>query len=448
MNLYGIINLHQPIKSYHPDRLASGTVDWLKGRRLARVEYQRRLIEEGLRQSLKAAGAVLIRGPKACGKTLTAKQYAHSVLQVDIDPKVKTLMEFDPVALLKGEAPLLLDEWQTQPLLWDVVRHSVDGRGEPGQFILTGSANPEEAARMHSGAGRIIVIDMRTMSWQEMGYSTGAVSLASLLEGSPLATSVDETALEVIIERILIGGWPGNLGKDSASAQLLNRSYMDLLAEVDISRVSHVSRDPVKVKALLRSLARNVATTTDIQTLTDDVRQDTDTFSRVTATDYLQALERLMAIENQPVWNTHLRSSAQLRKAPKRHFADPSMAATMLGCTQEALLHDPNYLGLLFESLVVHDLRIYAQVNDAEVFHFRDSYNREIDAIVQDRAGRWAAFEVKLRNSTVEKAASNLLKVTADVNRKPASLNVIVGTGLSYTRPDGVNVISLGALGC
>jgi predicted AAA+ superfamily ATPase len=288
---------------------------------------------------------------------------------------------------------------------------------------------------------------MHTLTWQELGYSSAAVSLKDILKGKPIKTTVDETSLDNIIDRILVGGWPVNLDKDFESALLLNRSYMDLLSEVDISRVSNMSRDPIKVKALLRSLARSIATTTDVQTLTDDVRQDTDSFSRVTATDYLQALERLMVLENQPAWNTHLRSSAQLRKAPKRHFADPSMATSILGCTKEALLHDPAYLGLLFESLVVHDLRVYAEANDAEVFHYRDSYDREIDAIVQNRAGRWAAFEIKLRPSTVDKAAANILRVAAGINKKAASLNVIVGTGPSYTRPDGVNVISLAALG-
>jgi predicted AAA+ superfamily ATPase len=338
-------------------------------------------------------------------------------------------------------------EWQVQPTLWDAVRHVVDNRGKSGQFILTGSANPQEDEQTHSGAGRFIVLNMKTMTWKEMGYSTGAVSLGALLEGKPVETSIEEVTLDAIIERILVGGWPVNLDRDFESALLLNRSYMDLLAEVDISRVSNKRRDPVKVKALLRSLARNVATTTDIQTLTDDARQDTSEFSRVTTSDYLQALERLMAIENQPAWNTHLRSSAVLRKAPKRHFADPSMATSMLNCTKEALLHDPNYLGLLFESLVVHDLRVYAEDNDAEVFHYCDSYNRELDAIVQNREGRWAAFEVKLRLSSVEKAAANLKKITADINKRAESLNVIVGTGPSYTRPDGVNVISLATLG-
>jgi predicted AAA+ superfamily ATPase len=409
--------------------------------------YKKRIIEKEIQKNLKSSGALLIKGTKSCGKTLTAMQFAKSVLHVDIDPKVKTLMDFNPELLLDGKTPRLIDEWQEQPLLWNYVRHNVDNRQETGQFILTGSANPVESTKMHSGAGRFTVSIMRTMSWLELGFSSGKISLGNLLKTDKIKPAIQNISIDDIVDRLMIGGWPTNINKSVESAKRINKAYVDLLAEVDLSKVSKISRDPNRVKALLKSLARNISTVTSIETLAKDIKQNSESITRLTVSDYLDAMERLMIIENQPAWNTHVRSSAQLRKAPKRHFADVSLAISILGLNKESLLKEPQYLGFLFESLVIHDLRVYAQANDAFVSHYKDSNDKEIDAIIQNDAGHWAAFEVKLGQSLVDTAARNLIDITKNISKKPVSLNIITGTGTSYKRPDGVNVISLSSLG-
>ena len=416
------------------------------------MAYYSRIVEKEIEQKLAASGALLIRGPKSCGKTETAKQFSKSVLQVDRDEQVPVVMGIDPKILLKGETPRLLDEWQEQPNLWNYVRHEVDDRKEKGQFILTGSANPNEDVRLHSGAGRFTVVDMQTMSWQEMGYATGEVSMLQLLKGEPLTYGSIDLPLEMIIERMIKGGWPALLNASLEDAALLNRSYIDLLADMDMSRVSKIKRDPRKVRALLRSLARNVATLVDNLTLEKDIKLREDAvISRPTIVDYLDALSRLMIFEEQPAHNAHIRSANSLRKSPKRHFCDVSLAIAALKLTKEALMNDLKYVGFLFESLVYHELKVYARANDAEVTHYRDSTGLEIDAIVQQSGGAWAAFEVKLGVGMHDEAAKNLLKfnqiIDTTKSSKPASLNIITGTGMSYTRPDGVNVVSLAALG-
>jgi len=419
---------------------------------LSEPSYIVRISDEELKRKLNASGALLIRGMKACGKTQSAKQLASSTISFDQDEQVPLLMETAPQRLLLGDAPRLIDEWQEYPKIWNYVRHEVDQRNKPAQFILTGSSNPEESVKMHSGAGRFTVLDMRTMSWQEMGYSTGELSLGELLNGIDQQTNDTPTELEFIVERIIRGGFPGLLSKSLAQAIEINRAYVDLLTEVDMSRVSDVKRNPEKVRSLLRALARNVATTVDITVLEKDVRLNENTdVSRPTIYDYLEALNRLMIIEDQPAWNTHIRSSASLRKSAKRHFSDVALAAASLGIGKEALINDLKLTGFLFESLVVHDLRVYAQANDAQVYHYYDSTGLEVDAIVQKYSGEYCAFEIKLGIGQIDGAAKNLLKFASILGessrKKLQSLNVITGTGISYKRKDGVNVISLASLG-
>jgi predicted AAA+ superfamily ATPase len=416
------------------------------------VSYQPRIIEKELDKKLDASGALLIRGPKSCGKTETAKAFARSVLQVDQDEQVPFFMSTDPKRLLLGETPRLIDEWQEQPKLWNYIRHEIDNRKKKRQFILTGSANPNEDVRLHSGAGRFTTLTMRTMSWQEMGYSSGKVQLSGLLTGKR-PTAIDSGMdVELIIERIMKGGWPALLESTVDEALLLNRAYVDLLAEVDMSRVSNVKRDPLKIRALLKSLARNTATLVENTTLAKDIKlHENSDLSRPTIIDYLDALERLMITDDQPAFNPHIRSSASLRKSVKRHFCDVSLAVAALRLDKEALLKDLRYVGFLFESLVAHNLKVYAQANDAEVFHYRDSSGLEVDAIVRQYSGAWAAFEVKLGTGMFDEAAANLTKFANNIDerktQKPASLNIITGTGMSFTRPDGVNVVSLASLG-
>ncbi|MDR1594020.1 MAG: DUF4143 domain-containing protein [Prevotellaceae bacterium] len=416
------------------------------------MSYYSRIIETEIERKLNASGALLIKGPKSCGKTETAKQFAKSILQVDRDSQVPVIMNIDPKTLLLGETPRLIDEWQEQPKLWNYVRHEVDDRKQKGQFILTGSANPDENVKLHSGAGRFTVVEMQTMSWQEMGYSSGLVSIAHLLSGKNISFLNIELSLESIIERMIKGGWPGLLDVSLDDAILLNRGYVDLLAEIDMSRVSNIKRDPQKVRTLLRSIARNIATLVDNTTLEKDIKtvEDAD-LSRPTIIDYLDALSKLMIFEEQPAFNTHIRSANSLRKSPKRHFCDVSLAVAALKLNKEALLKDLRYCGFLFESLVYHDLKMYARANDAEVSHYRDSTGLEIDIVIRQNGGAWAAFEVKLGIGMLDEAAKNLLKLNNVIDTtkfaKPASLNIITGTGMSYTRPDGVNVVSIGALG-
>ena len=415
--------------------------------------YRERLTDKELLDKLDSGGALLIRGMKACGKTESARQYSNSILAMDRDSQVPLLMATAPERLLLGATPRLIDEWQEYPKIWNYVRHEVDDRKKSAQFILTGSANPEESIKMHSGAGRFTTLDMRTMSWQEMGYSTGKISLNDLFESAKIDIYDEPTNLEFIIERIIAGGFPGLLRKNTRQARDLNRAYIDLLAEVDISRVSDTKRDPIKVRNLLRSLARNTATMVDISTLEKDIRlRDFKDLSRPTIYDYLTALDRLMITENQLPWPTHIRSSSSLRKAPKRHFTDVALAIASLGLKKEALLKDIRYVGFLFESLAVHELRVYAQVSDAKVYHYHDSSGLEVDAIVQKYNGDWCAFEIKLGTGQIEDAAKSLKKFVSildfDTVPQPKSLNIITGTGISYTRNDGINVISLASLGC
>jgi predicted AAA+ superfamily ATPase len=416
------------------------------------MKYYSRISDIELQRKLESSGALLIRGIKACGKTESAKQFAKSVLELDQDEQVPLLMETAPNRLLSGKTPRLIDEWQEYPKIWNYIRHEVDKRQEPSQFILTGSSNPEESIKMHSGAGRFTILDMHTMSWQELGFSTGKVSLKNLFDNNEIQVYDEPVELEFIIERIIIGGFPSLLGKNVGQALDINRAYVDLLAEIDMSRVSNTKRDPVKVRNLLRSLARNSATTVDITTIASDLRENEFTdISRPTLYDYLDSLDRLMITENQPAWNTHIRSSAALRKSPKRHFADVSMAAATLGLDKRSLLNDLKFTGFLFESLVIHDLQIYAQANDAKVYHYRDSSGLEVDAIVQKHNREWCAFEIKLGVGQIEEAAKNLNKFFSILDLQkvapPKSLNIITGTGVSYKRKDGINVISLASLG-
>lgn len=418
------------------------------------MNYIKRIIEDELVDSMEASGAVLIKGPKSCGKTETAKQYAKSVQAMDRDPQVRDIMATNPNLLLKGATPRLIDEWQIYPEIWNYVRHEVDDRKVKGQFILTGSATPNDNAKLHSGAGRYTVLQMNTMTWQELGYSGGTVKMSDLLKGTPLASDFHEPAksLDFIIERMLIGGWPSLINVNLKSALKINSGYIDLLCETDMSANSGVKRDPLKVRKLLQSIARNTATLVDNATLVKDVKlSDNADISRNTVTEYLGALSRLMILYEQPAFNGHIRSSASLRKSAKRHLFEPSLAAAALGLDKEALEKDLKYTGFLFETLATHELDVYAKANDASVFHYKDSTDFEIDAIVQKRNGDYAAFEIKLGAGFINEAAVNLQKFEKSIDTSkmglPKSLNIITGTGMSYRRPDGINVISLASLG-
>jgi predicted AAA+ superfamily ATPase len=414
------------------------------------MDYYKRFADKLLAERLQSSGAVLIEGAKGCGKTETATQQAADVVRFDADEQVKIKMEIDPKTVLAGKTPLLLDEWQDYPQIWNHVRREVDERRKKGQFILTGSATPDDKTKRHSGVGRFSVMRMRTMSLYEKGWSTGEVSLASLMKGEVPHSETVSFNLGEFAEKITLGGWPGLIGESAANGLRFISDYMTLIAEVDISKVSEKRRDPYKVTRLLQSLARNISTEVYLTALSKDTGGTDNKLDDETITDYLSALERLMTVDNLPAWNTHIRSSDMLRKSSKRHFTDPSMAVGALGLSIDKLMADLNYFGLLFESLAIRDLRIYADSNGGKAFHYRDSRGLEIDTIIEYADGTWGAFEIKLGIGAVDTAAYNLIKfaekIDTDKTKNPAALTVITGNGFAYRRPDGVNVVPIGAM--
>jgi predicted AAA+ superfamily ATPase len=359
-------------------------------------------------------------------------------------------MELDPKSVLAGPVPRLIDEWQEYPQIWNYVRRAVDDRKKKGQFILTGSANPEERARLHSGAGRFSILKMRPMSLYEKGWSSGEVSLSNLMKGRVPKSEQTDFDLKVLAERLTLGGWPSLIDSGGREALHFMQDYIALIAEVDINRVGGKKRDPRKVMRLLQSLARNISTEASTASLAKDTGGSETKISDDTITEYLEALERLMIVEQLPSWGPHIRSADTLRKAPKHHFVDPSLAIGALGLSMEKLLADLNYFGFLFESLVIRDLRIYAEAHDGKVFHYRDSRNLEVDAIVEYPDSTWAAFEVKMGFSAQDEAAANLLTFANKIDRgkmgAPAALTVITANGFACRRKDGVNVVPLAVL--
>ena len=414
------------------------------------VAYLPRIVDAELAARLGATGAVVIEGPKACGKTATARQVAASEVLLDVDANARQAVAVDPALVLEGATPRLIDEWQLEPELWNHVRRTVDDRGRPGQFILAGSSVPADDITRHTGAGRITRLRMRPMSLFETGRSNGDISLAQLLAGDPARSADSGLTIAELACEIAVGGWPGLRALSPQQALRAVRDYLDEIRRVDVGRVDGTRRDPSKVGRLLRSLARNVATYAAATTLAGDTGGVDGPLTDDTVRDYLDALERLMIVEDQPAWAPHMRSRYVLRSAAKRHFVDPSLAVAALRASPESLLRELSLFGFLFESLVIRDLRVYAQAADAQVLQYRDSNNLEIDAIVEAADGRWAAFEVKLGAGQVDRAAENLARLVRQVDTvrcgPPAALAVIVGTGFGYRRDDGVDVVPIGTL--
>jgi uncharacterized protein len=414
------------------------------------MAYIPRIVDGELQARLAANGAVVVEGPKACGKTETGRREAASEVLLDIDVAAQQAAEIDPALVLDGATPRLLDEWQIVPAIWNHVRRAVDERGEPGQFILTGSATPADDATRHTGGLRFGRVQMRPMTLAEIGRSTAEISLAALLAGEPSRSSDPGLTIHDLIEEVVRGGWPGlrRLSVNDAARAL--RDYLDRIRRTDIESVDGVRRDPERVQAVMRSLARNAGTQAALTKIAADAATPGTTVSDDTVAEYLNALSRLMIVEDQPAWNTHLRSSHALRTAPTRHFTDPSLAVAALRAGPDMLIKDLNAFGLLFESMVVRDLRVYSQPLDGAVFHYRDQSNLEVDAIV-DTGDRWAAFEVKLGPGQVDAAAASLTRfaerIDTEKRGEPVLLGVIVGSGYGYVRPDGIHVIPVGALG-
>ena len=421
-----------------------------EARSLSPRGYLPRVADAAMAAALEAVPIVVVEGVKGCGKTWTSLNHARSQVLLADAPAARQGAEIVPRHVLDGRRPRLVDEWQTVPSIWNTARHVVDEGREVGCFILTGSAQPPDDITRHSGAGRVRRVRMRPMSLTESGHSNSSVSLGALLDGGPCDAAAPPVTIAEMADIVCRGGWPRNLDRSASAAQELLEGYLDEMARIDLPAASGTRHNPGRVRRLLASLGRNTSTTASLSTLARDVAGDPPLSWAATA-NYLDALERVFLVEDLPVWSARLRSRATLQQSPKRHFADPSLAAAVLGATPRRLLDDPETLGLLFESLVVRDLRVYAAANRAEVYHCRSSYGHELDAVVEHRDGRWLAVEIKLGAARVDEAARSLLKTCAAIDAgergEPASKLVITAAGYGYQRHDGVSVVPITALG-
>lgn len=426
----------------------------LAGKNLTPVGYRPRLADRAVAERLASVGAVLVEGPKGCGKTWAALRHARSAVHFDVDSTARRLASVHPQGLLRGPLPRLFDEWQLAPDIWNHVRHACDRSGEPGQFLLTGSSAPTDDVTRHSGAGRIARVRLRPMSFHESGLSSGSVSLCDLLESRTSGIGgASEATFDDVIEAMCVGGWPWLVGRSSGFAGERLREYLDEVRRTDINGGNGRGRNPVLVERLLLSLARNTATTAPNARLARDADSESP-LNHQTVRAYLDALTRLFLLEDLPAWPTHLRSRARLTKSPKRHLVDPSLAAAALRAGPDALMADLESCGLLFESLVVRELRIYGDANECDVYHCRLDNGLEADAVVRRRyRGEWIAVEVKLAHSpdVVDSAARSLLRFAGSVDAGRAgplaALVVITPVGYAYERPDGVVVAPITTLG-
>lgn len=416
-------------------------------------KYMPRIMDELLKRELESFGAVLLTGPKWCGKTTTAKQIAKSVLKMDSPDEQENylqLADIKPSLLLEGEHPRLIDEWQMAPQLWDAIRHDVDEKSTEGLYILTGSTSVDETKIRHSGAGRISRLKMYTMSLYESEDSNGSVSLYDLMDNSLNVVAKSDLTIEDYAYLIVRGGWPSTIGKSDTVVRRQIAGYCDAIVKSDISAVDGVSRDERKVSSLLRSYARHTATQAPKTTIQKDVSMNNETMHINTLDSYLNALNRLFVIDDVPAWSPWLRSKTTIRTADTRHFTDPAIAAYFMQAYPQTLLGDMNTFGLLFESLVVRDLRIYAKAHYGHISHYRDNNGLEADIIIHFPDGRWAAAEVKLGSKQVDAGARNLLalkeKIDASKTPEPSLLMIVTGTQYAYTRSDGVVVVPLGCL--
>lgn len=421
------------------------------------VAYKPRIADKLLARKMAGKGAVLIEGLKWCGKTTTAKQQAKSMLNLGDSNVLRQslqMMELSPITLLEGDTPRLIDEWQTIPPLWDTIRSEVDRRGDFSQFILTGSSVlPNAESTIHSGTGRFARIKMRPMSLLESGESTGSVSLTKLFEGEPLKPQVNQKGLEDIAYYTCRGGWPqatlleGEIALDQAL------DYFDSVVERDIQRVDGVKRNADRARLLLRSYARHISQQISYATIKADMlSNDSQTLDEDTVADYIKALKRLFVIEDLEAWNPNIRSKAAIRTSDTRHFVDPSIGTAALGLGPKDLMNDLESFGLFFEDLAVRDLRIFADVLDGRLYHYRDSSGLECDTVLHRRNGTYALIEIKLGGEkAIEEAADSLkqLAETIDHTRmpQPAFLMVLTAVGpYAYRRPDGVFVVPITCL--
>ncbi len=421
------------------------------------MEYKKRIADELLELQLEAAGVVLIDGAKWCGKTTTALQQAKSVIYMD-DPEKKSnylrLAETNIQVLLQGNTPRLIDEWQKAPQIWDACRFVVDRRGEDGQFVLTGSAEPVNQSLLgHTGTGRVGWVHMRPMSLYESGESNGLLSLGNLFEGKFDAVAANELKINDLCYLICRGGWPKSIGKSERAALRQAYNYIDAVAKRDIIEVDATDRSETNTRKLLRSYARHQGSQATNGTIAADLSaNEGKPLSDGTITSYLNALRKIFVIEDMEAWNPNLRSKAAIRTTDTRYFVDPSIATAALGIGPKDLAKDLNTLGLLFETLAVRDLRVYAEALDGAVYHYRDNNGLECDSVLHLRNGHYGLIEIKLGgNSLIEEGAKNLTllakKIDTDKMYAPSFMMVLTGTGqYAYQREDGVLVVPIGCL--
>ena len=418
--------------------------------------YMPRIIDAKIKEYLNVFGAICVEGPKWCGKTWTSSFHSNSEILIG-DPagnyQNRQLAELSPALVLEGDTPRLIDEWQEVPSLWDAVRYKVDQAADKGQFILTGSATPNHKGILHSGAGRIAKLRMRPMSLYESGDSSGKVSLEKLCHEEMTPAMTGEVKLEKLIELIIRGGWPGAINLSVEQAALLPAEYLNAVIDDDVYRIDGIKRNTMKMRLLLRSLARNESTTATNKKLKNDIKeQDDEDIDVDTVKDYLDIFERLFLTDNQPPFSTGVRSSVRVKQAVKRHFSDPSLACSLLNVTPARLLGDLETLGFLFEALCERDLKIYADSFGGTLYHYQDYQNREIDAVIELSDGQWCAFEIKLGANQIDAAANNLLMIKKQFEddpkgKPPAVLCVLCGmANAAYQRPDGVFVVPITAL--
>lgn len=416
------------------------------------AQYLDRVVDREITEALASSPAVLIEGPRGCGKTWTGQRFAKSEVVLDGSEALRIAAEVDPNSILDGEEPRLLDEWHLVRGVWNPMRHACDRRGGFGHFLLTGSQNPPDEITEHSGAGRVARVQMRPMSLWESGDSSGEVSLESVMAGEPCRAEDAGRTIKDVAALICRGGWPRMISLAPGTAQARMRDYLDNITRIDVSRVSGVKRNPQMVMALLASLARNEATTASSTTLLSDMVGPSGTRpARSTLRAYLDELTRLFVLEPLPAWSTHLRSSASLRSTPKRFFSDPALAVAALAASPASVASDLEAMGLLFESMAVRDLRVYAQSLDARLYYYGDSNNLEADAVIEGLDGQWAAVEIKLGGgSAVVEAMESLRAVRAQVDTTrrgpPSRLIVLTAFGHGYQTDDGIAVVPLTSL--
>ncbi len=421
------------------------------------AEYKKRIADRILERKVLGKGAVLIEGPKWCGKTTTAKQLAKSVLDLGDATVLKQssqMIEISPKTLLEGGTPRLIDEWQALPPIWDSIRSEVDKRGKPSQFILTGSSVlPDAGETIHSGTGRFAHIMMRPMSLYESGESTGTISLRDLFEGKTLEIQPCDLEIDDIAYLTCRGGWPWAtlIPREVALDQAFD--YVDSVTKRDIQRVDKVKRSPERARLLLRSYARNISQQVSYATIRKDMlANDASTLDEDTVADYIKALKKLFVIEDLAAWNPNLRSKAAIRTSDTRHFVDPSIGTAVLGLGPNDLINDLDSFGLFFEDMVVRDLRVYAEALDGQLYHYRDSNGLECDTVLHRRNGSYALIEVKLGGEErINEGAASLAELAANIDTNkmsiPSFMAVIVGVGKhAYQRKDGVYVIPIGCL--